>query len=181
MPAPPDRLSPRAVGVFSAAFGGMLGVLLCLALAACSGGRMLAPAPSPAVGPTATTATTDMAAPSGPITITYWETDTDDADVLLDELAAEFMKANPAVTVKRVHYSYDDLRNEFRARAFNGRPPELVRCRVSSQGRSANWRSSARSTRSSARTTWSSTWPARWPGRRRREDCGASPTTTAIT
>ena len=70
---------------------------------------------------------TGIPTPAGPITVTYWETDTDDADVLLDGLAAEFMKANPAITVKRVHYSYDDLRNEFRIQAFNGSPPELVR------------------------------------------------------
>jgi maltose-binding protein MalE len=68
-----------------------------------------------------------MATPSGPITITYWETDTDDADVLLDELTAEFMKINPGITVKRGHYSYDDLRNEFRTQSLNGQPPELVR------------------------------------------------------
>ena len=37
------------------------------------------------------------------------------------------MKANPDITVKRVHYSYDDLRTEFRAQSFNGQPPELVR------------------------------------------------------
>ena len=37
------------------------------------------------------------------------------------------MKANPGITVKRAHYSYDDLRNEFRAKSFNGQPPELVR------------------------------------------------------
>ena len=29
-------------------------------------------------------------APTGPITITFWETDANDADVLLDELAAAF-------------------------------------------------------------------------------------------
>jgi arabinogalactan oligomer / maltooligosaccharide transport system substrate-binding protein len=105
----------------------MLGVLLCLGLAACTAGRTPAPALSPTAGPVAAAAATAIATPTGPITITYWETDTDDADVLLDELAAEFMKANPAITVKRVHYSYDDLRNEFRTQSLNGRPPELVR------------------------------------------------------
>lgn len=65
--------------------------------------------------------------PPGPITLTYWEMDADDADVLLDELGAEFMKVNPDVTVQRVHYSYDDLRNEFRLRSLAGQPPELVR------------------------------------------------------
>ena len=105
----------------------MLGVLLCVSLAACSAGRTPAPAPTPTADVTAAAATTVIATPSGPITITYWETDTDDADVVLDELAGEFMKANPGITVKRAHYSYDDLRNEFRAKSFNGQPPELVR------------------------------------------------------
>ena len=107
--------------------GAVLGLLLCLALTACTASRAPAAAPSPTAGPTATPAIGALATPSGPITITYWETDTDDADVLLDELAAEFTKANPTITVKRAHYSYDDLRNEFRAESFNGRPPELVR------------------------------------------------------
>ncbi len=105
----------------------MLGLLLCLALVSCSAGRAPTPAPSPTADPLAAAATAGIATPSGPITVTYWETDTDDAGVLLDELAAEFMKANPAITVKRMHYGYDDLRNEFRAKSFNGQPPELVR------------------------------------------------------
>ena len=142
----------------------MLGLLLCVSLAACSAGR--APtAPSPTDEPTIAVATTAIAKPSGPITITYWESDADDADVVLDELTAEFMKANPAITVKRAHYSYDDLRNEFRAKSFNGQPPELVPRRVSLPGRSANSKSSARLTRSSAGTSSINTSPARWPGR----------------
>ncbi len=62
------------------------------------------------------------------MTLTYWEEDNDAADVLLDELTAAFMKANPGITIKRVHYSYDDLRNQFRAASlFTGDPPDLVR------------------------------------------------------
>ena len=121
------RISRRASAMLGAASGVVLVLLLCLTLAACSVGRAPVPAPSPTTGPTAAPTIGTIATPSGPITITYWETDTDDADVLLDELAAEFMKANPAITVKRAHYSYDDLRNEFRAKSFNGQPPELVR------------------------------------------------------
>ena len=105
----------------------MLGLLLCVSLAACTAGRVPAPAFSSTAGPAAAAATPTIVTSTGPITITYWETDTDDADVLLDELAAEFMKANPGVTVKRTHYSYDDLRNEFRSQSLNGHPPELVR------------------------------------------------------
>ena len=120
------RISRRASVSLGAVSGAALGLLLCLALAACTAGQAPAVATSPTAGATAA-ATSAIATPSGPITITYWETDADDADVLLDALAAEFMKANPAITVKRAHYSYDDLRNEFRAQSFNGQPPELVR------------------------------------------------------
>ena len=119
------RTSRRASAARAATSGVMLGLFLCVSLVACSAGQ--APAPSPTAEPTAAAAPTTIATPTGPVTITYWETDTDDADVLLDELAAEFMKANPAITVKRAHYSYDDLRNEFRAKSFNGQPPELAR------------------------------------------------------
>ena len=121
------RIPRRACAALGAASSVILGVLLCVSLAACSAGRTPAPAPTPTADVTAAAATTVIATPSGPITITYWETDTDDADVVLDELAGEFMKANPDITVKRAHYSYDDLRNEFRAKSFNGQPPELVR------------------------------------------------------
>jgi len=123
--APTRRISRRASGAHRLASGILPGVLLCLILAACTAGR--SPMPAPTAEATASTTPTGIATPAGPITITYWETDTDDADVLLDELAAEFMKMNPGITVKRVHYSYDDLRNEFRTQSRNGRPPELVR------------------------------------------------------
>ncbi len=101
-------------------------LLLGLLAAACAGARQPAPAAPPAAAPTPT-AVSVAVMPTGPITVTYWETDAADADVLLDELAAEFQKANPTVHVQRVHMGYDDLRNEFRAEAFNGKPPELVR------------------------------------------------------
>jgi arabinogalactan oligomer/maltooligosaccharide transport system substrate-binding protein len=71
---------------------------------------------------------TPQGTPSGPVTLTYWEEDNDAADVLLDELAAAFTKAHPNITIKRVHYNYDDLRNQFRAASlFSGEPPDLVR------------------------------------------------------
>lgn len=65
---------------------------------------------------------------AGPITLTLWEEDSDAADVLLDELAAKFMAANPGIVIKRTHFSYDELRNQFRAESlFDGEPPDLVR------------------------------------------------------
>ena len=47
--------------------------------------------------------------------------------MLLDELGGAFMKANPDITIARVHYSYDDLRTEFREQSRAGQPPDLVR------------------------------------------------------
>ncbi len=70
---------------------------------------------------------TPSPAPSGPITLTYWEEDSNEAVVLLDALAAEFTQANPDVVVVRQHYGYDELRNQFRAAAFNDKAPVLVR------------------------------------------------------
>lgn len=67
-------------------------------------------------------------APAAPITLTYWEEDNDAAEVLLDELAAAFTRANPGITIKRVHFSYDDLRNQFRAASLlSSHPPDMVR------------------------------------------------------
>jgi arabinogalactan oligomer/maltooligosaccharide transport system substrate-binding protein len=64
----------------------------------------------------------------GPITLTLWEEDNDAADVLLDELAAEFTQQNPGIVIERTHFSYDELRNQFRAESlFDGEPPDLVR------------------------------------------------------
>lgn len=69
-----------------------------------------------------------LGTPAGPVTLTYWEEDNDAADVLLDELAAGFMAANPGIKIERTHFGYDDLRNQFRAAAlFNGEPPDIVR------------------------------------------------------
>lgn len=105
----------------------LLGLLLLGAtFAACVSQRGAQPPPA---APSAEPAARPAGAISAtlPITITYWEEDADAADVVLDELAAAFMRENPQITVQRVHYSYSDLRDEFRAAAFNGKPPELAR------------------------------------------------------
>ena len=87
-------------------------------------GPISSPSPTPFVSPPLTPPVT----PGGPITLTYWEEDNDAADVLLDELAAAFTAANPEITIERKHYSYNDLRNQFRAESlFAGEPPDLVR------------------------------------------------------
>ena len=103
------------------------GMILVLLLAGCAPASLrVTPTPPP------TTAISPLPAPlgtpAGPITLTYWEEDNDAADVLLDELAAAFMQANPGITIQRVHFGYDDLRNQFRAAAlFTGEPPDIVR------------------------------------------------------
>lgn len=101
--------------------------LLALLVAGCAPGPVHIPAtatPATEVSPLPAVQGT----PSGPITLTYWEDDTDAADVLLDELSAAFTEANPRITVKRVHFGYDDLRNQFRAASlFTGDPPDMVR------------------------------------------------------
>ncbi len=99
---------------------------LMVALAACaSNGGPATPAPT---GAPATVPAPPQIVPTGPITLTYWEEDNGAADVLLDELAAAFTAANPGITIQRVHYTYHDLRNQFRAESlFSGEPPDLVR------------------------------------------------------
>ena len=64
---------------------------------------------------------------AGPTTITYWEDESDDGAVVLDELTAAFMKENPGILVKRLHFSTEDLRLQYRVAVLEGNPPELVR------------------------------------------------------
>jgi arabinogalactan oligomer / maltooligosaccharide transport system substrate-binding protein len=106
----------------------LAGAALALLLSGCAD----APARStPTPTPTATTAApqgTPAPGQTGPITLTLWEEDNDAADVLLDELTADFTRANPVIVIKRTHFTYDDLRNQFRAESlFDGEPPDLVR------------------------------------------------------
>ena len=85
-----------------------------------------APSPTPTPVPTVTASPTPPPTP-GPIEITYWEEETDDGAIVLDELAAAFMEANPDILVKRVHLRYSELRDLYRAAALNGKAPDLVR------------------------------------------------------
>lgn len=105
-------------------------VVLLMALGvmtACAPSR-LPPTPLPQVTTESSPEPTPGVTPAGPVTLTYWEEDSDAADVLLDELTAAFTAANPEITIRRTHYSYDDLRNQFRAESlFAGEPPDLVR------------------------------------------------------
>jgi arabinogalactan oligomer/maltooligosaccharide transport system substrate-binding protein len=65
--------------------------------------------------------------PAGLTTVTYWEDDTDEGAVTLDELASAFMKENPGIQIKRVYLSTEDLRQQYRLAVQQGNPPELVR------------------------------------------------------
>ncbi len=98
----------------------------CLALVACT----QAPTPVPVTATAALTTpapSIEAATPAGPITITYWEEDSNEAVVLLDRLAAAFMQAHPDIVIVREHLGYDDLRNRFRAASWEGKAPALVR------------------------------------------------------
>lgn len=102
-------------------------LLIVLWLTACASRNTPTPTPPGPAPDIALPAATPLPAPTTPITITFWEEDSNAAIVLLDALTAEFMQANPDVIIVRQHYGYDELRNQFRAAAFKGEAPALVR------------------------------------------------------
>jgi arabinogalactan oligomer/maltooligosaccharide transport system substrate-binding protein len=106
----------------------LFGLAALALLAACSPApARVPPTPSPSATPQVLQPTPPITA-TGPITLTLWEEDNDAADVLLDELAADFMRENPGIVITRTHFTYDELRNQFRAESlFDGKPPDLVR------------------------------------------------------
>ncbi len=118
-----DKPLPRYVRVVSCL---LIGLGLMLVLAGCLANATPTPVPAPtAERPAPPDA--PLPTPSFPITLTYWEEDSNEAGVLLDALAVEFMQLNPDVIVVREHYGYDELRNQFRASALQGKAPALVR------------------------------------------------------
>ena len=121
-----------------------LALVLSLALAACGGSRSeptQAPAPTkaaeatqpakaeePTKAPEATKAEESAQPSTGEaIHITYWEQEGDDVDVFLDKLAQKFMDENPNITIERVHYANEDLRDQFQVASLAGEAPQLVR------------------------------------------------------
>ncbi|MEJ5197344.1 MAG: hypothetical protein WHX53_00330, partial [Anaerolineae bacterium] len=90
--------------------------LIVALLAGCSGG------PGGAPGRTAQPAGPTVASA---VKLIYWEEEADDGDVVLDDLAAEFMRQNPAVRVERVHLSFEELAHRIES---GGTMPDLVRC-----------------------------------------------------
>lgn len=113
-------------GYMRAAPSLLIGLGAALVLAACLANATPTPVPLPA---TERVPLPDipLPTPSFPMTLTYWEEDSNEAGVLLDALVAEFMQLNPDVIVIRAHYGYDELRNQFRATAFQGKAPALIR------------------------------------------------------
>lgn len=82
--------------------------------------------------PATRTAVSGLLLPLGlvtePVTITYWEQESDEGAALLDELAASFMAASRGVRVRRVHFlSSEQMREQFVSLALAGQGPELVR------------------------------------------------------
>lgn len=104
----------------------LIGLGAAVVLAACLGNATPTPVPTLTVE-RPPLPDIPLPTPSSPMTLTYWEEDSNEAGVLLDALAAEFMQLNPDVIVVREHYGYDELRNQFRAAAFQGKAPALIR------------------------------------------------------
>ena len=70
---------------------------------------------------------TETVAPPEPVSITFWEQEGDVEDVFLDSLVADFSAANPNITVERVHYANEELRDQFQVASLAGEAPCLVR------------------------------------------------------
>ena len=111
-----------------------------LLLAACGGSRdeptpepqpeaTEAPAAQATEAPSAETQPEPTEAPAAqePVSITFWEQEEDTIDPFIDELIAEFMEEHPNVTVERVSYGNEELRDQFQVASLAGEAPQLVR------------------------------------------------------
>jgi len=63
---------------------------------------------------------------NGKVEIIVWEQMPNESGANFDEIAAEFMKANPNITVTRTHYETEQLRTNFQSAALAGEGPDLV-------------------------------------------------------
>ena len=115
---------PRRFYVVMAALV-LAGLLLSACGPAATPSPTAAPAPTQPPQPTQAPAPTPTAAPK--VKITFWEQESEEVDAFLDELVADFMKAHPNITVERVHYGNEELRDQFQAASLAGAAPELVR------------------------------------------------------
>jgi len=98
------------------------------ALAACGTAATPTEAPAEPVEPVATEAPAPTEAPvAEPVTIAFWEQEGEEVDVFIDQLLADFMAANPDITVERTHYENEALRDQFQTASLAGAAPEVVR------------------------------------------------------
>ena len=67
-----------------------------------------------------------MAVNAAPTILSFWEQDDPSAQVVMDQLIAEFEKANPNVKVERSHFETEDLRKNFAAAAIGSEGPDVV-------------------------------------------------------
>ena len=85
---------------------------------------LINPAPP---GGNAGTAQPSFTPTPGPLTLTYWEEEDQDGDLLLDEFAEQFMADHPDILVTRAHLNYSELRLHFQAASAAGEAPPLIR------------------------------------------------------
>ncbi len=62
-----------------------------------------------------------------PVTLAFWEQESDEVDDFIDDLIAEFEVIHPFITVSRTHYANEDLRDQFMTASLAEAPPEVVR------------------------------------------------------
>jgi len=102
-----------------------LALLAALALTQCKPAATPTPTTAPAKAGEAATPTSPP--PPKEVKIVYWEQEGDEVDVFLDELVNKFMEEHPNITVERVHYGNEELRDQFQTAGLAGAAPELVR------------------------------------------------------
>jgi len=112
----------------------VLAVVFAMLVTSCQPAATPTPTPKPVVQPTKAptavppTAVPPTAVPVEKVTITYWEQEGDTIDTgILDPLVAEFMAANPNITVERTHYGNEELRTQFQTASLAGQAPDLFR------------------------------------------------------
>jgi len=60
------------------------------------------------------------------IELTLWEHEFEDVQKALDNVIADYQKANPNVKIKRSHYKTEDLRTQFQTAAMGGGGADVV-------------------------------------------------------
>lgn len=63
---------------------------------------------------------------AAPVELTFWEHEYEEVQKALDNVIADFEKANPGIKIKRAHYKTEDLRTQFQTAAMGGGGGDLV-------------------------------------------------------